>query len=95
MNETQSEAVCGDLEKGNRRVNNIRALNLLEQPEKVTLVGDVWVKSKSIKEQKPVGGVTKKKCYLKMVYESVCVFTFSSVVCVGWRAMGVCLPEGV
>lgn len=25
----------------------------------------------------------------------MCACMFSSVVCVGWRAMGVCLPEGV
>lgn len=53
--------------------------------------------NQSIKKQKPVGGVKKKRCYLKMVYarECVCVFTFSSFVCIGRRAMGVCPPEGV
>lgn len=61
------------------------------------LAGDVWVESKPVNQRTKASWGSKETEMLSEdgLGEQVCAFTLGSFVCIGRRAMGVCLPEGV
>ncbi len=66
----------------------------------LTTRSDIWVESNTINQRTKASWRSKEKEMLLSEYRlcaqvCVCVFTFNSFVCIGRRAMGVYLTEGV